>query len=517
MAGGGSKPFDICRSHCWCIIFLPFYLTAGVNFEAGLFSAVVKAFVIQSCQDLSPTDSNDQSMALLSAILNATMSGSLSQNPASHINNAPPSLPNAPTIRINICWFTSLILSLMTVIVGIVSLQWIREYQRYPSNLSPKRAFAARNLRSEGLKRWFVPEMFAALPLLLQTALALFLVGLADFLLHLNTVVAVPAVAMIVATLIFLVITTAAPALQAVWILNITQTSSIPIQCPYKSPQSWAFLRLASSKLSRSMWYTLREIIVFTVYGGLLTPVRFIFSFIPGASLYARKIASSLFAFPKLYPLGSLASWNEFDGFWLDTRQRLYTKSSAPSTFFSQMVENIDCDAARGIAHVVDGRAQDDTIATAIYHCFQQLPTSVNGDDVFQRMTLRLPEWMSSSIASRKCAQLPKIDDGMVRAENEMFLLGRLPQTTIVDPLHIFRRRQLMLFVKVVAYIFGNNDTRAGPYIHTAAATLTKGRRKDTLDRLFIPICLKTVEGFESLPRSISEGENHLSIINLIY
>ncbi|KAF5327240.1 hypothetical protein D9619_004761 [Psilocybe cf. subviscida] len=350
---------------------------------------------------------------------------------------------------------------------------WIREYQKYPSNLSPKRAFAARNLLAEGLERWLVPEIFAALPFLLQTALALFLVGLADFLLHSNTVVAAPAVAMIVATLIFLLITTAAPSLQAVWIFNITRTSSIPIQCPYKSPRSWAFLRLTSSKLSRSVWYTLREIIVFTMYSGLLNPIR-------------------------------LASWNDFDGFWLDARQRLYTKSSVPSTFFSKMVANIDCDAARGIAHVVDGRAQDDAIATTIYHCFQQLPTSVNGDDVFQRMTLRLPEWMSSSSTSRKCVQLHRIDDGMVRAENEMFLLGRLPQTTIIDPLHVFRKRQLILFVKVVAYIFGSNDIRAASYLRTTE--VTNGKKMDSVGKLFIPTCLKTVEGFESLPRPLSEG-----------
>ncbi|KAF5319317.1 hypothetical protein D9619_008802 [Psilocybe cf. subviscida] len=155
--------------------------------------------------------------------------------------------PSSSNIRVNICWFISLILSLMTVLIGIVGLQWIREYQKYPTNLPPKRAFAARNLRAEGLEEWYVPEIFAGLPLLLQSALVLFLVGLNDFLLHLNIIVAWPAIAMTSATLLFLIVTTILPPIQTLWLLNTAKSMTIPAPCPYKSPQSWAFFRIMSS------------------------------------------------------------------------------------------------------------------------------------------------------------------------------------------------------------------------------------------------------------------------------
>ncbi|KAF5327241.1 hypothetical protein D9619_004760 [Psilocybe cf. subviscida] len=478
---------------------------------AGLFSAVVTAFVIQSCQDLQP-DNGNQAVNLLATLLSSQtmMSGSTEPtiiNPASIQWNNTLSLEahiSKSTVRVNVCWLTSLILSLITVLIGIVSLQWIREYQNYPTNLSPKRAFATRNLRYEGLHNWLVPELFASLPLLLQTAVALFLVGLADFLIHLNVIVAIPAVALTAVTLTFLLLTTMMPALQALWMLNIKDVTSIPSQCPYKSPQSWAFLCLASSHILRTILITGYDVALFLLF---ISPLRTIYPLFPSIRAFIRGIKSYLGISATLQHLGPLKTWNAYDGFWLDGRQRLYIKPPQPSTYFPKMGEVTDCDAARGVAHVVDGRAQDEYVAISVYHCFQELPTSVIRDDIFDIMTRRLQGSLpqTSSQTGRKCYLLADSDTGLIRSENEMLLLGRLPQTTQAYPLHAFRRRQLQLFVKLLSQILIDSSGTRLPCESPTHRGQHATRKRMSMGRLVVPACLKTVEALAILPERISE------------
>ncbi|KAF9484152.1 hypothetical protein BDN70DRAFT_180815 [Pholiota conissans] len=134
---------------------------------AGLFSAVVTAFVIESYKLLQP-DTNDTIISLLSTIANG-------QNQTV----TPSSLPfsQAPySVRINVCWFISLILSPTTVLVGTIALQWLREHQLYVG-YSGKEKLAILHMRREAAEAWFLPQVFAMLPLLLQAALVLFLIG----------------------------------------------------------------------------------------------------------------------------------------------------------------------------------------------------------------------------------------------------------------------------------------------------------------------------------------------------
>ncbi|KAF9553579.1 hypothetical protein CPC08DRAFT_594837, partial [Agrocybe pediades] len=145
---------------------------------AGLFSAVITSFVVESYKNLQP-DPNDSIISLLSVI--AISSQSSSNNSSSLPISQPPFTPAASSVRVNVLWFMSLVLSLTTVLVGIISLQWIREHQSYPA-LSPKEVYALLHMRTQSLRQWHVPSIFRTLPILLQIALALFLVGLIDFL-----------------------------------------------------------------------------------------------------------------------------------------------------------------------------------------------------------------------------------------------------------------------------------------------------------------------------------------------
>ena len=140
-------------------------------------------------------------------------------------------------------WFLSLIFSLTTVLVGIIALQWLREHLRPRTDLEPQIAFSLHHLHVESLDRWYLPQIFTALPVLLQLALVLFLIGVLEFLWSLNSTVALPTTIAIGSSLLFLLWTTILPTMQALSLfLPRWSWGNMPRSpCPYKSPQSWAF------------------------------------------------------------------------------------------------------------------------------------------------------------------------------------------------------------------------------------------------------------------------------------
>jgi hypothetical protein len=143
-------------------------------------------------------------------------------------------------VRINAAWFLSLTLALTTVLIGILCLQWLREYQR-DAALPHKDAVALRQMRYEGLLHWRVPEILSILPILLQSSLILFFIGVLDLLWNRHTLVAASVSAAIGIVMLFLAATTALPAIQHAF----TKDKHLRVhQCPYKSPQSWLFYRM---------------------------------------------------------------------------------------------------------------------------------------------------------------------------------------------------------------------------------------------------------------------------------
>jgi len=154
--------------------------------------------------------------------------------------------PTSSDIRINTLWFLSLIFSLTTVLIGIIALQWLREHLRPRPDLEPQIALSLHHLNIESLDRWYLPQIFAALPLLLQLALVLFLGGILDFLWSLNSTVAIPIAVAVGSSLFFLLWTTVLPTTQSLLLfLPRLPWGNLPRSpCPYRSPQSWAFHQL---------------------------------------------------------------------------------------------------------------------------------------------------------------------------------------------------------------------------------------------------------------------------------
>uniref|UniRef100_A0A8H7XLN3 DUF6535 domain-containing protein n=1 Tax=Psilocybe cubensis TaxID=181762 RepID=A0A8H7XLN3_PSICU len=118
---------------------------------AGLFSAVVTTFIAKSYKNLQ-ADPNDTIIALLSQI--ALQAERSLNSTAVRLEPENPFVPTQSSIRVNVFWFLSLVLSLATVVIGIVSLQWLRGHQSYEPDLSPRTKYALFNMRADGLKAW---------------------------------------------------------------------------------------------------------------------------------------------------------------------------------------------------------------------------------------------------------------------------------------------------------------------------------------------------------------------------
>ncbi|KAI0691133.1 hypothetical protein BC835DRAFT_133728 [Cytidiella melzeri] len=159
---------------------------------AGLFSAVLTAFLVESYQGLQQ-DPSQVMIALMQQVVIQTYSYSLN---AGLLNSTAPPLsqpllafqPSLYAVRVNILWFASLTLTLISASFGILVKQWLREYLA-GDYTSPQARLRVRHYRNPGLDNWKVFEIAAMLPLLLQLALALFFIGLCFFTAGVHTTV----------------------------------------------------------------------------------------------------------------------------------------------------------------------------------------------------------------------------------------------------------------------------------------------------------------------------------------
>jgi hypothetical protein len=219
--------------------------------QAGLFSATVTAFTIESYKWLSedPADTAVRVLAQLSQQLGT----------ANVTVNEAPFMVATAAIRINTFWFLSLIITLSAALIGILSKKWIQEYQR-DAPISNQEAFEFRQLRRRSWEQWRVPDIICSTSLLLQLALLLFFAGVVDLLwsrVHVKVVATVITVAVGTSVLFVLVTIVLPPFYDLFWVvLHGARTGKTGwtdlIPCPYRSPLSRVLL-----SATRSMIYPL--------------------------------------------------------------------------------------------------------------------------------------------------------------------------------------------------------------------------------------------------------------------
>jgi hypothetical protein len=157
-----------------------------------LFSAALTGLVIDRSQNIQPTPAQQSAYFLKqSAVLLNQISQQLSslgaQAPISpDISLSNPAVnPSASDVRVNICWFMSLVFSLSAALLATLVQRWAQDYmhmfERYSNPLDIARI---RQYLRDGVERWRMPMTAEAVPGLVHFSLLLFFIGLADFLLN---------------------------------------------------------------------------------------------------------------------------------------------------------------------------------------------------------------------------------------------------------------------------------------------------------------------------------------------
>ncbi|KAJ7643085.1 hypothetical protein DFH06DRAFT_1333872 [Mycena polygramma] len=162
----------------------------GILIFAGLFSASLTAFIIESCRTLTP-DKGQLTITLLAQIsqqLAVGTNGTLHDSP-----NLITAAFRPPLVSVicNSLWFISLAFSLSAALVATLVEQWARNFV-HKSEIRPSPVVRARVLAYlyYGLQRFHMRTIVEAVPILLHTSLFLFFSGLVAFLLPINTVIA---------------------------------------------------------------------------------------------------------------------------------------------------------------------------------------------------------------------------------------------------------------------------------------------------------------------------------------
>ncbi|GJE95673.1 hypothetical protein PsYK624_118590 [Phanerochaete sordida] len=232
----------------------------GLLVFAGLFSAILTAFVVQTYPMLQPssTDLTNQLLAANNRMLVEGFSSILTQAafkpPPTLVLDEPLPFQPTPSARwINCLFFVSLVLSLAAALFGILVKQWVREYMQWVSPLaSPRENVLVRQYRFESWEAWNVATVISTVPALLEVAMIMFLIGVIILLWTLDDVVAACVTAVTAAFLFVIAVFTILPIFSR--------------RCPYKSPTAWALV-VAWTFIAQFATYSLASS---KIYAGLL-------------------------------------------------------------------------------------------------------------------------------------------------------------------------------------------------------------------------------------------------------
>ncbi|KAJ8083520.1 hypothetical protein PM082_009394 [Marasmius tenuissimus] len=221
---------------------------------AGLFSAVVTAFTIESYQWLqeAPEDTTVTLLRQISRQLNDTTTPT-----SREVFEVSPFV-----VRINILWFLSLIIALVDALFALLCKQWLCEHRRFTHTHTPAELLTLSWLWNQSLQAWHIYTILVSLPMLLELAVFLFLAGVLELLRDRHRVVFAIALGVVGFAGLFYLGTTVIPTVSIAWqVLQITPqlremrlggyTDHSPIDfimslpplehtCPFKSPQAWA-------------------------------------------------------------------------------------------------------------------------------------------------------------------------------------------------------------------------------------------------------------------------------------
>jgi hypothetical protein len=201
--------------------------------QAGLFSAVSSAFVIDVQSKLEP-DSGERSEAYLRAIL-LSLNRSISPD---EVPAAPPAWSGPPQeiITTSDLLYASLLMSLLAAFVAMLGKQWLNRYLRHTGGSAIERC-GDRQRKFDGLEKWPFRWFIESLPIMLQIALLLLACGLSRYMWSVNTSVARVVISFTVLGFLFYI--------------GIVVAGTSSYECPFQTPASMALRHLRDSETVR--------------------------------------------------------------------------------------------------------------------------------------------------------------------------------------------------------------------------------------------------------------------------
>ena len=154
--------------------------------QAGLFSAVTSAFIIEVNSKLEP-DPSDETAALLRVLIHKIDNTTF--------GNDPPALPQwtgppHTIVQVQAILFASLAVSLFSGFLAMLGKQWLNKYASIDMRGSAIERSQNRQRKLDGINTWYFDHVMEALPLMLQVALLLLGCALSWYFWKINTTVA---------------------------------------------------------------------------------------------------------------------------------------------------------------------------------------------------------------------------------------------------------------------------------------------------------------------------------------
>ncbi|KAJ7150756.1 hypothetical protein C8R46DRAFT_1229690 [Mycena filopes] len=197
----------------------------GMLIFAGLFSASLTAFLVESYKTLNP-DPTVRLLTQISQQLAASTNGSTFS-----VSGAPDFAPGAAALTCNAFWFISLGFSLSCALIATLLEQWARDFiHRSEMKSAPLPRARIFSFLYYGLRRFNMHAVVEVIPLLLHMALFLFFAGLVAFLIPVNLAMA------LIAALILGIVTSV--------YFYFTLLPLRYLDSPYRTPLSGFFWRL---------------------------------------------------------------------------------------------------------------------------------------------------------------------------------------------------------------------------------------------------------------------------------
>lgn len=201
--------------------------------QAGLISAALTVFVAPYYTSIQPNPQLDIIVAASARFLLTVDSQGYADaiDIRRTIDLSSPIDPTKAAVAgtVNILWISALILTLGVASTAISVNQWLYTFPRQDTELTRQSVRMWSFLR-RGLMRWRVPVIINLLPIMLQLALSLFLIGLVQLLWTANKVAAYVIMVMVAVIVAVPIVTALIP--------------SVSPDCPFKSPQAWWILRI---------------------------------------------------------------------------------------------------------------------------------------------------------------------------------------------------------------------------------------------------------------------------------